>query len=215
MLVEEFQAVVTRLDEESNDGSFYVYCAGLGGDNGEVPVKVESVLPLGLVLYPRVGQLIYITVISDEDAEDGGFDDIKLQWLGKAVITADEVDENVTVNVTPDEFVADYGSVRGFYTDNHKIILDDANNKIIIKDGNNNVITLDENGVKIESDGDVNVENAGNVILGDGATEAAILGDAFKTTYDAHTHPTGMGPSGPPAVLLPANNLSTKVKVNS
>jgi hypothetical protein len=47
------------------------------------------------------------------------------------------------------------------------------------------------------------------VDLGQGATERVVLGDAFRTflnnwfsaTYDTHTHTTGMGPSGPPAVL--------------
>lgn len=36
------------------------------------------------------------------------------------------------------------------------------------------------------------------VALGEGASEPAILGRAFASTFDAHTHPTALGPSGPP-----------------
>jgi hypothetical protein len=36
------------------------------------------------------------------------------------------------------------------------------------------------------------------VQLGEGAMEPAILGRAFAAIFDAHTHPTALGPSGPP-----------------
>lgn len=47
------------------------------------------------------------------------------------------------------------------------------------------------------------------------AAQAFVLGTAFKTLYNAHTHATGVGPSGPPAVLMdvvPGTHLSTKIK---
>lgn len=47
---------------------------------------------------------------------------------------------------------------------------------------------------------------------GIGVTESAVLGDTFKAAYDAHIHPTPMGPSGVTTPLL-APALSTKVKV--
>lgn len=46
-----------------------------------------------------------------------------------------------------------------------------------------------------------------------GSSEAQILGNAFKTYFDTHIHPTGVGPSGPPSVPMPPSTLSTKVKV--
>ena len=36
------------------------------------------------------------------------------------------------------------------------------------------------------------------VSLGEGAMEPAILGRTFAAIFDAHTHPTALGPSGPP-----------------
>ncbi len=58
------------------------------------------------------------------------------------------------------------------------------------------------------------------VTLGEGATEPAILGRAFATVFDAHTHPTALGPSGPPipvpmplsSPMHPAISKSVKVK---
>jgi hypothetical protein len=50
---------------------------------------------------------------------------------------------------------------------------------------------------------------AGGVLLGAGtATESMIKGDAHKVEYDAHLHPTPMGPSGVPSVAM--NSLSNK-----
>jgi hypothetical protein len=55
-----------------------------------------------------------------------------------------------------------------------------------------------------------------HVHLGEAATESILKGDAFKTLYDAHTHPSPAGGStGPPAVKLdvPAGtHLSTQHK---
>jgi hypothetical protein len=40
------------------------------------------------------------------------------------------------------------------------------------------------------------------VVLGEGATEPALLGTTFTGLFNAHTHPTAMGPSGPPVPPL-------------
>lgn len=49
-----------------------------------------------------------------------------------------------------------------------------------------------------------NILLPGKVIgLGDKATEPTILGNTFAIMYNAHTHPTPMGPSGPPVPTGP------------
>jgi len=48
-----------------------------------------------------------------------------------------------------------------------------------------------------------------------GAPQAILLADAMKLFYDAHVHPTGVGPSGAPAVpmvITTGGQASTKVK---
>jgi hypothetical protein len=50
------------------------------------------------------------------------------------------------------------------------------------------------------------------VKLGKGASEAVVKGDTFKQLFDAHIHPTPIGPSGPPTMPLSPSALSKKVK---
>ena len=69
--------------------------------------------------------------------------------------------------------------------------------------------------VEIEESGKI-IINAGSgstIELGEGAVDKAILGTAFKTYFDTHTHPTGVGPSGAPINPMPDTTLSEIVKV--
>jgi len=59
----------------------------------------------------------------------------------------------------------------------------------------------------------ISLDSAGKIKIGGNAANAAILGDAFKGTYDVHGHPSAFGITGPPVTPLPANNLSTVVEV--
>ena len=60
------------------------------------------------------------------------------------------------------------------------------------------------------------VVTASGLLLGSTtASESYVLGDAFKALYDAHTHTTGVGPSGVPIVLMdvvPGTHLSKTIK---
>ena len=42
-------------------------------------------------------------------------------------------------------------------------------------------------------------------------TEKVVLGDTFMQFFNTHTHPTGVGPSGPPVQPMAASHLSAKV----
>lgn len=67
--------------------------------------------------------------------------------------------------------------------------------------------------ITVETTGNVEVK-AGTIKLGNGATEAAVLGDLFKATFDAHTHVGNLGyTTSPPSTPMPPTNLSTVVKV--
>lgn len=59
----------------------------------------------------------------------------------------------------------------------------------------------------IEASGKATIEGK-DVYLGKGASEAIIKGDAFKKIFDAHMHPTAVGPSGPPVSPMPPSTLS-------
>lgn len=87
-------------------------------------------------------------------------------------------------------------------------LIDATGNVIELKDGA--IIVLGQSGVTISCKDAV--IDAGNVEI-TGAAEAALLGTTFLPLLNAHIHPTGVGPSGPPAIPFPPTILSTKVKV--
>lgn len=114
----------------------------------------------------------------------------------------------------------------------HLVFLDDPNQAITILDPNSNMISLQSqnitiaegskgsmihlgpNGVTVSTPEAVNVTandvslSAGSVHLGQSAVEAVIKGNTFQALFNAHIHPTGVGPSGPPAVPLTGAELS-------
>jgi hypothetical protein len=98
-------------------------------------------------------------------------------------------------------------------------IIDKTGNFVEVKDG---LVTISSQGgvavaaanvVDVACD-EANIKAASKVTLGDAAAEAVVKGDTWKTLFDGHKHPTGVGPSGPPIPGDPipsADCLSTKV----
>ena len=82
----------------------------------------------------------------------------------------------------------------------HLISLDDEGGVIVIAEASGAE-------VRITGDGEV-IVTADKIKLGANAGQALVLGDAFKTLFNAHTHPTGVGPSGPPAQPMSGSHLS-------
>lgn len=65
-----------------------------------------------------------------------------------------------------------------------------------------------------ETGGVLEITVEGDMILlgNEAAVEPVVLGNLMTTLYNAHTHATGTGPSGPPVVLMTAAQVATKVK---
>jgi uncharacterized protein involved in type VI secretion and phage assembly len=87
----------------------------------------------------------------------------------------------------------------------HLIILDDTSGaeKIRIEDKNGNVVELHSGGITMKTD----AAKVGS----DGATEGLVLGDAMMQLFNSHTHPTGVGPSGPPVEpMVKGSHVSAK-----
>ncbi|KKN12123.1 hypothetical protein LCGC14_1019670 [marine sediment metagenome] len=92
------------------------------------------------------------------------------------------------------------GSVVINVLDNHKLTLG-ADGKLTAELGSGTSLVVEENGASAK------------LTLGDGTKSVAVaeplktLYDALKTQldlFDAHIHPTGMGPSGPPTPTISA-----------
>ncbi len=106
------------------------------------------------------------------------------------------------------------------------VILDAAASELTVKDANGNqmvmsasgiectdasgnTITTSGGGVEIKSAAVVNVEGSMVTIAGSGG-EPIIKGTSFMSIFNSHTHPTGVGPSGPPVVPMTPAQLTTK-----
>jgi uncharacterized protein involved in type VI secretion and phage assembly len=87
----------------------------------------------------------------------------------------------------------------------HLIVFDDSagSEKVTITDKAGNSIEMSSAGLVVKS---------ANIKLGsDGASQALVLGTAFMDLFNNHTHPTGVGPSGPPVQpMMSGNHVSSK-----
>ena len=73
----------------------------------------------------------------------------------------------------------------------HQIILDDT-------DGSEKVTIVDKEGNSVEMSADGIVIKSSSIKIGsENASEGIVLGNAFMELFNQHTHPTGVGPSGP------------------
>jgi hypothetical protein len=88
----------------------------------------------------------------------------------------------------------------------HRLVCDEDGGVVILAHGNDKAV------IRLTSGGEV-ILSADKVLLGGaGASEPVVLGEAFRTLFNSHTHPTGVGPSGPPTPLMTPGQLSSKTK---
>lgn len=108
-----------------------------------------------------------------------------------------------------------------------KLTLDAAGERVTLEDAAGNTLTMSSSGTLIEDANGNKIEMTGagihvkgqqvvvegtTVMLGGQGGEPVIKGTSFLASFMAHTHPTAMGPSGPPIPTgPPTSSLSTKV----
>ena len=87
----------------------------------------------------------------------------------------------------------------------HRIVMDDDGEIVILANGN------DQAEIRLTKQGEIIVKAQRIKLGGDGASEPLVLGNTFLQYFNTHTHPTGVGPSGPPTAPMTPGQLSTKV----
>lgn len=87
----------------------------------------------------------------------------------------------------------------------HELFVDDDGEVVLLANGNGKTM------IRLNREGEVLI-TADTIKLGsEGVSEKLVLGDSFMQMFNAHTHPTGVGPSGPPSSPMTNAHLSTKV----
>ncbi len=104
---------------------------------------------------------------------------------------------------------------RGSDSDNHVRLIKSRSGHLVALDdtpGKENVTVTDKagNSIALSSQGVV-IKSQAIKVGSDGASQGLVLGDAFLSLFNSHTHPTGVGPSGPPATpMVKGSHVSAK-----
>jgi hypothetical protein len=216
-----------RSHEERHRGAFYGKYEGVVTDNadplkiGRLRAKVPAVLgedvvsgwalpcapfgggkDRGFLFVPEVGDTVWIEFAAGDPSRPiwvgvywgapestGNQDD-----LGTA--TGTEVPTSSGTQAGPGKAILKTKA-------GHTLYFDDDGQLIVVANGNG------KTEIHLTQDGQVTIK-ADKILLGDGAQKAVILGDDFMQFFNAHTHPTGVGPSGPPTQPMQSNLLSQK-----
>jgi hypothetical protein len=201
-LTEVHFAIVTDNKDPEKRGRLKVRSQSLLGADVELPGWVEPESPLftsigggGSLFLPKIQSVVELVVC----VHDVGMDQMEgerfLQnpsgkWRHATPSgAADKMPLPVALGIN-------YPNRRGWVTPaGHKIIMDDVGS-IIIESKDGHTIEMKDGEIHISPNGKTVLKSP--TLIGEGATELLVLGNALMTMFNSHTHPTGVGPSGPP-----------------
>ena len=146
----------------------------------------------GMLFLPQVGDTVWI--------EFAGGDVSRPIWVGTFWGAPDDGPEAPTADGQDASATRSVLKTAG----GHELSFDDDGSVVLLANGDG------RSSIRFERDGGV-VITAETIKLGASAREKVVLGDAFMQLFNAHTHPTGVGPSGPPASPMTPSQLSAKV----
>jgi len=233
-----YLARVVDNQDEKKLGRIQVVCPDFTGSQEPLADWVEPLLDWGWFYIPDVDEIVEIEILMSSNQDDVPYEaaifNPVMKWRGKRAW--DSANTN-SPRPIPDEVKTNYGKRRGFITPSgHVLMFDDTPGKSMVrlgwKDGSNtSEILLDESGsiaitnkagttIVMDADSDtvtivcgVADIQADSIKLGNGADTPAIRGDDWKSWAEAHTHPSGTGPTGAPIQPIPPTVLSTVVEL--
>ena len=204
----KYEAVVTAVDDPKKIGRIRARVPAVLGEEIESGWALPCVpggggKERGMLFLPQVGDTVWIEFAAGDvsrpiwvgtfwGAPDstGGADDLGTE-TGPEAPTGDGKDAAATLGVLKTK-------------SGHELTFDDDGQVVLLANGNGKA------SIRFERDGTV-VVTAEKVKLGASAAEKVVLGDTFMQLFNQHTHPTGVGPSGPPVQPMASNHLSAKV----
>ena len=175
----------------------------------------------GNISIPRLGSVVAV------EFEDNNYYKINYHYIkeiSKDLLT--ELSEDNSYDGTQAliyDSEAQPGALKMIYTRKKGLVfqLGDATIQIDTQNAGTNkeklriVLKLNDDEVRMEKQGAKQkvIVKSQNIELGEGAIEKLVLGSTFLTFFNAHTHPTGVGPSGVPVVpMVDPQHLSQVTK---
>lgn len=153
--------------------------------------------------------------LSDDEPTQKGIKTIS----GHQLVFEDKQDEESIHLEHPKGAILDIdknGTIKLTDANGSTLTLDAENELLSVEDSTGNSVTMDDNGTTIKDSGGGEIKMAakggsvtisaskividGNVFIGGEGGEGLIKGTTFMALFNSHTHPTGVGPSGPPVV---------------
>lgn len=203
----KYEAIVTDLDDPKKIGRLRARVPAVLGEDLETGWALPCAVfgggkDRGLLAMPEVGDTIWIEFAAGDisrpiwvgafwgDPESSGGQDDLAEEVGPETPTSEDK------SAGPGHLVLRTKA-------GHRIALDDEGGVVIVANGGNKAE------IRLTREGEV-VVKAETIKLGQDATEALVLGNSFKTFFNQHTHPTGVGPSGPPTQPMQDSHLSSK-----
>jgi hypothetical protein len=202
------------IEFEGGDLSYPIW-VGTWFADGEVPSEAQVSPPDNRVVQTKSGHTIEL------DDTDGAEKIIVRHKLDSfvsidekgSVLVANQNGSNVYLNADAKEasIVSEQGNM---------VAMSDDGIVVTAKDGT--TIQLGDGKVKITASGNVQLTSGGQIILtgagialgGASASLTPMLVEKFTTIWAAHTHPSAMGPTGPPippAIPPAAGSMSVKM----
>ena len=157
----------------------------------------------GMLFLPEVGDTVWV--------EFAAGDPSRPIWVGTfwgapdSAGGADDLASESGAETPTSEGTTASGTLKVLKTTaGHTLVFDDDGEIVILANGN------EKSSIRLTKEGDVIIK-AEKIKLCESASEKVVLGDTFMQLFNQHTHPTGVGPSGPPTPTMTSSHLSSKV----
>ena len=189
---------------EAGDPSLPIWTGTFFGQADDLPQEAQMSPPDARVVKTPKGSVFAISDQNDSES-------ILLKHYAGQQLEMD-AGGNLTIENTGGETITlDAENQRLTCEDCHGNAIEMNSSGITIKNTTGCKISLENGAVKIEGSAEVTLD-ATAVNLGGAGGEGVIKGQSFLNMYMAHTHPTSMGPSGPPIPMGELSTISLKVK---
>jgi uncharacterized protein involved in type VI secretion and phage assembly len=202
----KYEGVVTSTDDPLGVGRIRARVPAVFGEDTEsgwaLPCAPFCGSNRGFFFLPAVGDTVWIEFAAGDPSRpiwSGGFWGAPTSAGGAddlAETTGSEAPEDHGDQAAPGRSVLRTRA-------GHRIVFDDDGEVVVLAHGD------DETEIRLTREGEVHVK-AGKIKLGASAGQSLVLGDDFKDLFNQHTHPTGVGPSGPPTQPMLPTHLSGK-----